>query len=133
RVWDGKHVGIGRSHVEPARKSGKARPVLGHIADRDGGSEFRPQRAEKIDIGNEEIFDSAFFRCLHQVCCHDAIPFTKNYASLPGIQPGPASGTRAIAAASTVRATRSSGSRLCTWLLPQARAMVWVSSVSTAR
>ena len=51
----------------------------------------------------------------------------------PGIQLVPASGTRAIAAASTVSATRSSGSRLWTCDLPQARASVCVSSVSTRR
>lgn len=51
----------------------------------------------------------------------------------PGIQLVPARGTPAMAAASTVNATRSSGSRLCTWLLPQARANVWHSSVMTAR
>src|ERR1700682_2673090 len=51
----------------------------------------------------------------------------------PGIQSVPASGTRAIAAASIVTATRSSGSRCSTWALPQARAMVWASMVSTRR
>ena len=51
----------------------------------------------------------------------------------PGIQLVPASGTRAIAAASTVSATRSSGSRLWTWDLPQARASVCVSRVRTRR
>ena len=51
----------------------------------------------------------------------------------PGIQFVPASGTRAIAAASIVSATRSSGSRLWTCDLPQARASVCVSSVSTRR
>ncbi len=53
--------------------------------------------------------------------------------ALPGIQLVPASGTRAIAAASTVSATRSSGSRLWTCDLPQARASVCASSVSTRR
>ena len=43
---------------------------------------------------------------------------------VPGIQLVPASGTRAIAAASIVSATRSSGSRLWTCDLPQARAIV---------
>ena len=51
----------------------------------------------------------------------------------PGTQPVPASGTRAIAAASTVSATRSSGSRLWTCDLPHARASVCVSSVSVRR
>ena len=51
----------------------------------------------------------------------------------PGIQSVPASGTPAIAAASTVSATRSSGSRLCTCDLPHARASVCASSVRTRR
>ncbi len=54
-------------------------------------------------------------------------------AHAPGIQFVPASGTRAIAAASMVIATRSSGSRWHTCALPQARAMVWASMVSTRR
>ena len=41
--------------------------------------------------------------------------------------------TGLVAAASIVRAQRSSGSRLCTWLWPQARAMVCASSVMTLR
>src|SRR5690606_26947424 len=44
------------------------------------------------------------------------------HRSAPGIQLVPARGTRAIAAASTVSATRSSGSRCSRWALPQARA-----------
>ena len=51
----------------------------------------------------------------------------------PGTQPVPASGTLAIAAASTVSATMSSGSRLWTWDLPQARARVWASSTIARR
>ena len=50
----------------------------------------------------------------------------------PGIQPVPARGTPAIAAASMVRATRSSRSRLWTSDLPHARARV-VSSIVMAR
>ena len=49
----------------------------------------------------------------------------------PGIQFVPASGTFAIAAASTVSATRSSGSRLWTLDLPHARARA-VSSIVIA-
>ena len=55
------------------------------------------------------------------------------YPLTPGIQSVPASGTCAIAAASTVSATRSSGSRLCRCDLPHARASVCASSVSTRR
>jgi len=51
----------------------------------------------------------------------------------PGIHEVPASGTPAIAAASIVSATRSSGSRLCTLDFPQARASVVSSIVSAFR
>ena len=51
----------------------------------------------------------------------------------PGTQSVPASGTLAIAAASSVSATMSSGSRLWTWDLPQARARVWASSTIARR
>src|SRR5262249_34107561 len=51
----------------------------------------------------------------------------------PGTQSVPASGILAIAAASTVSATRSSGSRLCTCDLPQARAIVWAPSTIARR
>ena len=54
-------------------------------------------------------------------------------AVAPGIQVVPASGTRAMAAASMVSAAKSSGSRLWRWFLPQARASVWASSVKTLR
>jgi hypothetical protein len=56
-----------------------------------------------------------------------------SYALCPGIQLVPASGTRAIAAASMVRATRSSGSRLWRCDLPHARASVCASRVSVRR
>ena len=52
---------------------------------------------------------------------------------VPGIQLVPASGTFAIAAASTVSATKSSGSRWCTFDLPQARANVVTSMSKTCR
>jgi hypothetical protein len=52
---------------------------------------------------------------------------------VPGIQDVPASGTRAIADASIVSATRSSGSRLWTCDLPHARASVCASSVMVRR
>src|SRR5262249_26364389 len=52
---------------------------------------------------------------------------------VPGIQSVPASGTLAIAAASMVSATRSSGSRWWTLDLPQARASAVSSMVSAFR
>src|SRR5262249_55014643 len=45
----------------------------------------------------------------------------------------PASGTMASAEASMVRAARSSGSRLCTLVLPQARAIIWHSMARQCR
>ena len=45
----------------------------------------------------------------------------------------PASGTPAIAEASSVKAPKSSGSRLCRLVLPQARANSWASMVSVCR
>ena len=51
----------------------------------------------------------------------------------PGIHPVPASGTFAIAAASTVSAQRSSGSSEWTFVLPHARASICTSSVSVCR
>src|SRR6185437_2720310 len=51
----------------------------------------------------------------------------------PGMYVVPASGTRAIAAASVVSAHRSSGSRLWMFVLPQARASICTSSVSVCR
>ena len=129
-IGNGEHVGVGRRHVEPAGKAGKSGPVLGHLADRRRRHELCPHGAEKIDIADEEVLDSLNFCGLSQVR-HVLLPTWAHHA--PGIQFVPASGTPAMAADSTVSATRSSGSRLCTWLLPQARAMVCVSSVSTER
>ena len=124
RVGDGEHVGIGRSHVEPAREAGKACPVLRHVGDGACGRELGPQRAEQVDKGNQEIFDPALAGLDCQINRHAtplalpvkgrrlAAPYSCDFD--PGIQSVPASGTLAIAAASTVSATRSSGSRLCT-------------------
>ena len=139
-IGNGEHVGIGGRHVEPAGETGEAGAVLGHVADRGGRRQLGAQRAEQIDIGNQEIFDPALAGLDCKIDRHvTALSTPKARSSLvpiyvvPGIQFVPASGTLAMAAASTVSATRSSGSRLRTWLLPQARAMVCVSSVSTER
>ena len=48
----------------------------------------------------------------------------ETHFAVPGIQSVPASGTFAIAEASTVSAHRSSGSSECTFVLPQARASI---------
>ena len=66
-------------------------------------------------------------RHLKQICLIDQPDGT------PGIQLVPASGTRAIAAASTLSATRSSGSRLWRCDFPHARASVCASSVIVRR
>ena len=64
----------------------------------------------------------------------EAQPCPNQYLpSCPGIQLVPAKGKRAIAAASTVRATRSSRSRWCTFCFPQARAIVVNSMLSVFR
>jgi hypothetical protein len=60
-------------------------------------------------------------------CGAAVVPPRRAPAQRPGIQFVPASGTPAIAAASTVSATRSSRSRWCTFCLPQARASVLTS------
>ena len=51
----------------------------------------------------------------------------------PGMYVVPASGTFAIAAASTVSAQRSSGSSEWMFVLPHARASICTSSVSVCR
>jgi hypothetical protein len=56
-----------------------------------------------------------------------------DHGRVPGIQSVPASGTLAMAAASIVSAARSSGSRLCTSDLPQARASMATSMVRARR
>ena len=55
------------------------------------------------------------------------------FLSKPGTQFVPANGTLAIAAASTVNAHKSSGSKLCRSFLPQALAIVCASKVITFR
>lgn len=57
----------------------------------------------------------------------------RSEALTPGYQFVPAIGICVMAEASRVSAHRSSGSRLCRWDLPQARAMIWASIVSTDR
>ena len=54
-------------------------------------------------------------------------------SEIAGTQSVPAGGTFAIAAASTVSAQRSSGSRECTFVFPHARASICTSSVSVWR
>src|SRR5205085_8371377 len=94
------------AEVDVAVQLGEARPALRPRADLAAEAEVRDLADAAVGAG-EEVG--------HQ------------RASWPGIQEVPASGTRAIAAASTVSATRSSGSRFCTRDLPQARARVCVS------
>ena len=143
-IGPGEQVRVGRRHVEPSGKAGKPRARLLHPADRRGRHQLRALAAEQIGVGDQEILDALVLGDTRQIARHwSRSPlFVKTRASrsvphsvpvIPGIQSVPANGTRAIAAASMVSATRSSGSRLCRWLLPQARAMVCASSVSTAR
>src|SRR5205085_2186053 len=146
-------------HVEPHGEARKTGPRFRHRVDRGGGHDLRAHGAEQIDERDQKIFDAVLFR-ISPKRRHRASPsqlvmrglgprihvfrstiktwmagtspaMTKNY--FPGIQFVPASGTCAIAADSIVRATRSSGSRLCRCDLPHARAMVCASSVMTER
>ena len=110
------------------------------------GTSFARMRAEQVDIGDQEILDAALFANAFEINAIDlrdgcvahgdrdrSIRLRAQDVRLPRNPVVPASGTCAMAAASTVSATRSSGSRLWTWLLPQARAMVCASSVITDR
>lgn len=91
-----------------------------------------------ICLGYLGIIFNSLRRCIYEIkqdgkapSCFVNLPH--QYCTCPGIQFVPASGTRAIAAASTFNATRSSESRLCKCDLPHARAMVCASSTNTRR
>ncbi len=141
----GEQVGVRRCHVEPGGEAGETGAVALHVADRRGRRQLGAQHAEQVGVADQEILDLSLFGDFGQIGGHGEPPLGRRFSDplsartrryipfLPGIQLVPASGTPAMAAASTVSATRSSGSRLCTWLLPQARAMICVSIVSTAR
>lgn len=111
-------------------ESRRSQRVPLHFRDGLGRHQLGAQGAEEIGVGNQEILDLAVFRDLGRWVAMLSFPFVEasNYLlsflidpridalhiPLPGIQFVPASSTPAIAANSTVRATRSSGSRLCT-------------------
>ena len=99
--------------------------------DRRGRHQLGALGAEQIGKGDQEIFDAlALSRASpdRSPCSAPCLEILARESSWC-----PPAAPCAIAAASTVSATRSSGSRLCRWLLPQARAMVCASSVSTPR
>ena len=147
RVRHGEQIGIGRRHVEPGGKASKSSAFLRHLADRRRGNELCSHRAEQVEEADQEVLDASGFRFLALDPCHSPTLVAQQRPSQPAAtnlkikshlfrpvsNAVPANGTRAIAAASMVSATRSSGSSLWTWLLPHARAIVCVSSVSTAR
>ena len=93
--------------------------------------------SDGVAFGDNDIGDAALAQCPRGRRALDAAADDDDVGRLahvrPGIQSVPASGTRAMAAASMVTATRSSGSRCSTCALPHARAMVWASIVSTRR
>src|SRR5258705_3475446 len=118
---DGGHRGQRRDPVvaadDAAGLAGHPRcdgTAFGHYDIRDASLAERPRGGRALDAAADDDYVCSAHRC-------------------PGIQSVPASGTLAIAAASMVTATRSSGSRCSTCALPQARAMVWASMVSTRR
>ncbi len=131
RVGHCQDVRVCRRHVEPSGEAGESGTGFGNCIDRASGHDLSSHGAEQIEEGNEEIFDPLLF-CSVTQRWHVAAPVWNatppkkrgHVPSCPGIQFVPASGTRAMAADSTVSATRSSGSRLWTCDLPQARAMV---------
>jgi hypothetical protein len=147
RVGHGQHVRMRGRHVEPGGETREACAVLLHVGDGLRRDQFRALPAEQVGEGDHEVFHAAFSAANSArsvvmsriprfvlVSTLPAItPVLHQYPGLPGYQSVPASGTCAIAAASIVRAQRSSGSRLCRWLWPQARAMVCASSVMTLR
>jgi hypothetical protein len=69
-VRDGEHVGMRRRHVEPGRKSGEARAVLLHAADRPGRHQLRPQHPEEVHEADQEIFDLLVFRDFREINGH---------------------------------------------------------------
>ena len=91
--------------------------------------------ADGIAFGDHDVGDAALRQRPGRGGAFDAAADDHHIRGThrPGIQSVPASGTRAIAAASIVTATRSSGSRWHTCALPQARAIVCASIVSTRR
>src|SRR5260370_18628090 len=106
------------------RKAGECGAVTLHLPDGRGWHQLRAQHPEEVDKADQKIADAAIGRLFRQVLRHQ-------YLLFPGIQSVPASGTPAMAAASTVSAARSSGSRLWRCHLPQAPPQAWASIVST--
>ena len=147
-------VGMRRRHVEPHREARESCAGFRHRVDRGRRHDLGAHGAEQVDERDQEILDAVLLRISpkrrHRCSPLRVIPdcaairhlpprpaagpaLKAHRTSLPGIQFVPASGTCAIAADSIVSATRSSGSRLCRCDLPQARAIVCASSVSTER
>ena len=123
-----QHGLIGRERLGEHRR--RDRP---HVAGRRDDQPGRPLHAEQVEAGQVAQVDRRVQPERVGAGVGDPRAQRVQMADQPGIQLVPASGTRAIAAASTVSATRSSGSRLCTCDLPHARASVWVSSVIVRR
>ena len=115
----------------------KPAPTLAMSPIAAAGTSFArstPNRSTKLI--RKYLMPSCFAICARSFAIRAVLPsFRSNFfqVCLPGIQSVPASGTPAMAAASTVSAARSSGSRFKTCDLPQARAKVWVSSTSVVR
>jgi hypothetical protein len=105
--------------------------VLGQRRVELACQDFDEHFGDPLKVPQRLLPPSGSMACESSPCLYRGFADQKRTA--PGIQSVPARGTRAMAAASIVSATRSSGSRLWTWLLPQARAMVCASSVITLR
>ena len=116
----------------PERNTARRRELVSHAGEGvSGGDERSPAlstgpQAELVHAtGSPRVAESSLEMATRWMSGESYIR--------PGIQRVPASGTCAIAAASTVSAAMSSGSRLCTCDFPQARASVWHSIVKTER
>src|SRR5687767_3523791 len=129
---------MGRREIEPGGEPGEARTILLHVGDGLCGNELGTLPTEQVGVGDHEVLDLVQLRELREILprvlfqaslkgsSHRSLPFprfrprggVRQNPFLPGIQSVPASGTPAMAAASMVRAQRSSGSRLWTWFLP---------------
>ena len=136
RVGNGQHVGMRRRQVEPGREAGEAGAVLLHVGDRLRRHQLGALPAEQVGVGDHEIFDAVLLRECGEIVPHRLLPHggfsVRSRFSPVSSWCRPAARRPWRRPRSSAR-TRSSGSRLWTWFLPQARAIVCASSVITLR
>jgi hypothetical protein len=74
RVGHGEHVRVGRGHVQPGGKTGKAGALHLHGADRARRYQLGAQHAEEIDEADQEVLDFSLFGDLGEILCHVPSP-----------------------------------------------------------